>query len=73
MKLISLAALFFAGCSTLEAPGNTSDQSHGGTMLNVNGHVGYRRVQGSGWKGYEDRSGSAGATARINGFVTDET
>lgn len=62
MKLISLAALFFAGCSTLEAPGNTSDQSHGGTMLNVNGHVGYRRVQGSGWKGYEDQ-GVGGVSA----------
>lgn len=62
MKLLPFAALLCAGCSTLEEPGNTADQARGGTRFNVNGHVGYRRVQGSGWNGFEDQ-GVGGVSA----------
>lgn len=45
----------FAACTTQE-PTDQGYGRHGGTHFNANLHAGYRRVQGSGWSGYEDQA-----------------
>lgn len=55
--------LLLAGCATQDA-GDASGSSSRQRIVNANLHAGYRRVQGSGWDGYENQ-GTFGVSADV--------
>lgn len=50
-----LAAALLCACATSDAPVALPKVPQDGSHFNVNGHLGYRNVRGSGWKDAEDQ------------------